>query len=179
MAGPSGLGSAPVVAGHSDGPAAVVSAWLDAFARGDANGMAACYAREARFSDPVFVDLRGPVVGDMWRMLLSSATVQVRTLATGSDGEEAWATWEASYVFGKSGRAVRNVVSSRFHIRAGLIVEQRDRFPFWRWSRQALGFRGLILGWTPLVRNAVRRQARRRLDAWRSSHASAKAALAA
>jgi hypothetical protein len=29
----------------------------------------------------------------------------------------------------------------------------------WRWSQQALGMKGLLLGWTPLVRNKVQQTA--------------------
>ncbi|RMU63272.1 hypothetical protein ALP29_200285 [Pseudomonas syringae pv. avii] len=39
----------------------------------------------------------------------------------------------------------------------------------WRWSRQALGAKGLLLGWTPLVRNAVRVQALKGLKAFTES----------
>ena len=42
---------------------------------------------------------------------------------------------------------------------AGQIVRHKDRFDFWRWSRQALGAPGVLLGWTPVIRNKVRGQA--------------------
>ena len=38
----------------------------------------------------------------------------------------------------------------------GLIATHRDRFDFWAWSRQALGTPGLLLGWSPFLRNKVR-----------------------
>lgn len=38
----------------------------------------------------------------------------------------------------------------------------------WRWARQALGTKGLLLGWTPLLKNAVRAQARKGLKAFQS-----------
>jgi hypothetical protein len=40
-----------------------------------------------------------------------------------------------------------------------LITRHRDRFNFWSWSRQALGAPGLLLGWTPFLRQKVRAQA--------------------
>jgi hypothetical protein len=46
----------------------------------------------------------------------------------------------------------------------GLIADHVDAFDFHRWARQALGTSGLLLGWTPLLRNAVRRRARAGLD---------------
>ena len=51
-----------------------------------------------------------------------------------------------------------------FRFADGLIAEHDDEFDFYRWSRQALGTSGLLLGWTPIVRNAVRRRAREGLD---------------
>mgnify|MGYP000423281271 CR=1 FL=1 len=41
----------------------------------------------------------------------------------------------------------------------GLIIEHRDSFDFYRWSRQALGVPGLLLGWSSFLQNKVRAQA--------------------
>ena len=38
----------------------------------------------------------------------------------------------------------------------GLIATHRDRFNFWRWSRQALGLPGVLLGWSPSLKRKVR-----------------------
>ena len=51
-----------------------------AFARRDAEAMAARYDPDVFFSDPVFPRLRGAEAGDMWRMLLSRATDLAVTL---------------------------------------------------------------------------------------------------
>ena len=72
--------------------------------------------------------------------------------ATGS------AHWEPRYTFSVTGRPVHNRIDSSFTFRDGLIHAQRDRFDLWRWSRMALGFKGALLGWTPMVRNAIRRK---------------------
>ena len=48
----------------------------------------------------------------------------------------------------------------------GRIVRHQDTFDLWRWSRMALGAKGAALGWTPLVKKAIRAQARKSLDAW-------------
>jgi hypothetical protein len=48
----------------------------------------------------------------------------------------------------------------------GLIRWQNDVFDLYRWARQALGIKGLVLGWTPPVQRAIRRQASRSLDAF-------------
>jgi hypothetical protein len=74
------------------------------------------------------------------------------------------ARWIAHYTFTQTGRPVVNDVRARFRFRDGLIVEHDDRFPFWRWARQALGTSGLLLGWTPHLRLNVHRQARASLQ---------------
>jgi hypothetical protein len=52
------------------------------------------------------------------------------------------------------------------HFSDPVFVDHIDDFDFHRWARQALGTSGLLLGWTPLLRNAVRRRARAGLDAF-------------
>ena len=48
----------------------LIERFYAAFDRKDGDAMAACYAPGARFSDPVFGELRGEQPGAMWRMLL-------------------------------------------------------------------------------------------------------------
>ena len=51
----------------------LIERFYDAFSRRDGDAMAACYAPGARFSDPVFQELRGDEPGAMWRMLTARA----------------------------------------------------------------------------------------------------------
>ena len=70
------------------------------------------------------------------------------------------AHWDAHYRFSATGRMVLNRIDAVFTFNPqGLIVTHRDRFDFWAWSRQALGVPGLLLGWTPFLRNKVKQQA--------------------
>ena len=114
----------------------------------DGEAMASCYAPDAHFSDPVFPELTGAQAGDMWRMLTSRATdLSVELPEAKADAEAGSALWIATYTFGATGRNVVNRVRSDFRFDdAGLITEQHDDFPFWKWSRQALGPAGLALG---------------------------------
>ncbi len=131
-----------------------------AFAQRDWSTMGACYSEEASFSDPVFGDLGAKEVRAMWKMLLSSGTdlrVTFRVLEESPDNGSC--VWEARYTFSRTGRPVHNIIRSEFGFRDGLIYRQRDHFDFWRWSRQALGVSGLLLGWSPVVRNTVRASA--------------------
>jgi hypothetical protein len=136
----------------------------------DGAAMAACYAPDAHFSDPVFPDLTGGQVGDMWRMLTSRATdLEVELPEAKADAEAGAARWIATYTFGATGRKVVNRVRSDFKFdESGLISEQRDDFPFWKWSRQALGPAGLALGWTPVLRSKVQANAAAELARFRA-----------
>ena len=142
-----------------------------AFAALDADTMAACYAEDVVFRDPVFA-LRGRrEAGGMWRMLCA---------ATQATGRDAWrlefrdlhadnrggrAHWEAHYRFSATGRRVHNIINARFTFNAdGLIATHSDHFDFWRWARQALGAPGLLLGWTPFLQARVRAQANAKLQ---------------
>ncbi len=142
----------------------VIDRFYSAFAQRDWAAMAACYADDAHFSDPVFPNLNADQARAMWKMLLtSSADLRVvhsevkETATTGS------CRWDAWYTFSRTGRPVHNIIHAEFVLRDGLIVRHKDHFNFWRWSRQALGPTGLLLGWTPVVRNKVQRTAARSL----------------
>ena len=143
-----------------------------AFQQLDGEAMAACYTPGARFSDPVFPDLRGPEVGAMWRMLCKRAKAFSlefsEVSATGAQGQ---AHWEAHYVFSATGRTVHNIIDARFDFdEEGRILRHVDHFDLWRWTRQALGPAGVLLGWSGLVQGKVRAQAAQGLADWIARH---------
>lgn len=122
----------------------------------DGDAMASCYAPDATFSDPVFTELRGDDVGDMWRMLCSSARDFSLTFDSVTDDS---AHWIADYTFSSTGRPVVNDIQAHFVIADGRIQHHRDSFSLWKWSRQALGPAGLVLGWSPPLQGKIRGQA--------------------
>ena len=137
---------------------ALVREFYARFAARDAEGMARCYHPDVFFSDPVFAHLRGAEAGDMWRMLLERSTDLAVTLDEASgDASGAIARWTARYTF--RGRPVVNRVRAMFAFRDGLISRHYDHFPFWRWTRQALGPMGAALGWLGPFKWKVRRDA--------------------
>jgi ketosteroid isomerase-like protein len=143
----------------------LIRALYEALDRADGESMAACYAPDARFEDPAFGDLRGDEVGAMWRMLTSRATdLEVDLVEHDADEDTGSAHWIARYTFARTGRHVTNDGRASFRFGGGKIAEHTDRFDFHAWSRQALGTPGLLFGWTPLLRAAVRRRARRDLE---------------
>jgi ketosteroid isomerase-like protein len=149
---------------------ALLDEFYAAFARLDGVAMTQCYAPDASFSDPVFVGLRGEEPGAMWRMLTSRAKdFTVELVSRDADADAGTAHWMARYRFAQTGRPVVNDVQSRFTFTDGLISAQVDDFDFYRWSRQALGLPGLLLGWTPMLRASVQRKARAGLDKFLAS----------
>jgi ketosteroid isomerase-like protein len=147
--------------------AALIDRFYEAFARRDHATMAACYAPDATFSDPVFQDLEGVEVTAMWRMLCERGTdLEIVHEAVESDGDRGAAHWEADYTFSATGRRVHNSIDARFRFRDGLIEEHVDHFDLWSWARQALGPVGILLGWTPPVQNRIRAQANENLRAF-------------
>lgn len=140
---------------------------------GDGDAMAACYAPDIEFSDPVFTDLRGTRASDMWRMLASGpGKVDVELLEHDATDSAGSAHWKAHYTFSQTGRPVINDIQAKYRFKDGLIIEHRDTFDFYAWARQALGPAGWLLGWTPFVKAAVRRRAATALDKFTRSRSS-------
>ena len=153
--------------------AATIERFYAAFAALDGATMMACDARDAHFQDPVF-ELQGKDnIGAMWAMLgqATRENLDVWKLEwrdVRADGDSGSAHWEAHYRFSATGRLVHNRIDAHFSFRDGLIVDHRDVFDFWAWSRQALGAPGLLLGWTPMLRNKVRAQAATKLALYKA-----------
>ncbi len=140
--------------------ASVIEQFYRAFQARDADGMAACYHPQIVFNDPVFRDLRGPQASGMWAMLLArSKDLKISFRDVRDDGQTGSAHWEAWYTFSQSKRPVHNIIDARFRLQDGKIIEHTDAFDFWRWSRMALGTPGLLLGWSPVIRNKVQQTA--------------------
>ena len=139
----------------------VAERFYDAFMVRDHYTMGLLYAEHATFSDPVFPLLNAKGARLMWQMLLSRADddfgieVKIRE----DTPRRARVDWIAYYTFSSTGRPVENRIHTEMGLSAGKIVRHQDTFSLWRWSRQALGTQGLLLGWTPLVRNRIRTQA--------------------
>ncbi len=141
-----------------------------AFAKRDYQGMISCYSPNIQFEDPVFT-LQGKQVGAMWHMLCERGTdLQVKLVHVHGHLASGDADWEADYTFGASHRPVHNVLHANFHFEDGKITRHRDDFNFWRWSRMALGPTGMLLGWTPIVKNKVRATAKSNLEKFIAAH---------
>jgi ketosteroid isomerase-like protein len=152
----------------------VIDNFYNAFARLDADAMARCYHPEIVFSDPVFGTLKGDQAAKMWRMLIerSGGKLAIRHFNVDADERNGSADWVANYTFSATGRKVENRIHARFGFSDGLIIRHDDRFNFWKWSRQAFGLSGLLLGWTSFMKKKVAVQARLSLSRYREANVS-------
>ena len=154
-----------VPAGSRTATGDLIAGFYRAFGERNHAAMAAAYLPAATFSDPVFGTLAGWRIGAMWRMLCERGTdLTVTATDIRADETQGSAHWEARYTFSATGHHVHNVIEATFQFEAGRILTHVDRFSFYRWASQALGFKGVLLGWSPLVQNAVRKHATRGLE---------------
>jgi ketosteroid isomerase-like protein len=139
----------------------LINKFYGAFAAGDAEGMLSCYHDDIQFEDPAFGILKGNEAKSMWRMLIknSKGNIKITYNNIQADDKTGSAHWEAVYVFSKTGRNVVNKVDASFEFKDGKIIKHTDRFDFWKWAGQALGLTGSLLGWTPFLKNKVRKNA--------------------
>ena len=84
------------------------------------------------------------------------------------NAQQGRARWVATYLFSATGRTVENHIEAYFRFADGKIIEHHDHFDLWRWMRQALGAKGLLLGWLAPVQAAVGKQAMAGLRAWQA-----------
>lgn len=152
--------------------AALLEKFYSAFSRRDAATMAQCYAPDATFQDPAF-QLKGAECGAMWTMLCSRGKdLKVEFRDISADDASGKAHWEAWYSFTLTGRKVHNIIDAEFTFRDGLIATHRDHFDFYRWSKQALGLPGLLLGWTGFLQKKMQEKAMGNLRAFMAKSAS-------
>lgn len=85
-----------------------------------------------------------------------------------ADDSKGSASWQAHYTFGATGNKVTNNISAQFVFENGKIIQHADSFNLYQWARQALGFTGLLIGWTPLIKSKVSAMALKSLKAFMS-----------
>lgn len=155
--------------------AQLIHSFYGALQRRDGPAMGACYAPQATFQDPVFGRLDAAGAAAMWRMLCERATDLDLTISdVTADASRGAARWEARYTFSATGRRVTNSIRAQFEFAAGRIQRHVDEFDLYAWARQALGLKGVLLGWAPPVQRAIRSQAARGLEAYMRKHGLAR-----
>lgn len=140
---------------------ALIENFYMAFKNLDSETMASCYHKDIVFKDPAFGVLKGAKAKNMWRMLcqnqkgkdfkISFSNITFKDV-TGT------AQWEAHYTFSKTGRKVHNKIFAEFEFKDGEIIKHTDNFNLYRWSQQAFGLTGYLIGWTPFFRKKLQAQ---------------------
>ena len=132
-----------------------------AFANGDAKTMCECYHPNIQFQDPAFGILKGNDACQMWKMLIekSKGNIKIEFSDIKADDYIGTAKWIATYNFSKTNKKVINVIHAEFKFLDGLIIRHTDNFDIWKWAKQALGFKGLLFGWTGFMQKKIQEQA--------------------
>ena len=150
----------------------VIEDFYTAFQAGDAAKMGSLYAANATFEDPAFGQLQAAEAKAMWSMLVERSKGQLQiefsdVVGTKKGGS---AHWEAKYTFGKTNRKVHNKIDAEFEITDGKITKHVDQFNFWKWSSMALGLPGMLLGFTPIIKNGVKKNVHQLLKKYMAKH---------
>ena len=153
----------------------IVEQFYTAFQQLDYKSMQACYSDDIVFSDPVFLLLRGAEAKSMWEMLCKNARDFSLNFSDIEliDHEYATCSWTATYTFSRTGRRVVNNIKAFMRFRDGKIIEHSDGFRLSTWAAQALGWKGVLFGWTGFMKRGIQKNARKNLAYFmRSKNAS-------
>ena len=138
----------------------LITSFYQSFAKGDAEGMVACYHNNIQFKDPAFGVLKNEDAKNMWRMLIGRNKGNIHITFSNVEANETTgsANWEANYVFSATNRKVINLVSAQFEFKDGKIIRHTDSFDIFKWTKQALGLKGYLLGWTSFMQHKIQQQ---------------------
>ena len=139
----------------------IIRTFYEAFARNDSDAMVSCYHDAVEFSDPAFGLLKGADAKNMWRMLVErgKGDIKINYSNVSANEKTGSADWTADYLFSKTNRKVHNEIHAEFEFQDGKILRHTDTFDVWKWSKQALGLPGVLLGWSGFMQNKIRRTA--------------------
>jgi ketosteroid isomerase-like protein len=143
----------------------IIEQFYTAFQQLDYKSMVACYSDDIVFSDPVFLLLRGAEAKSMWEMLCKNARDFSLSFSDIEliDHEYATCSWTATYTFSRTGRRVVNNIKAFMRLKDGKIIEHSDGFRLSTWAAQALGWKGVLFGWTGFMKRGIQKNARRNL----------------
>lgn len=142
----------------------LIANFYESFGKLDAQGMIDYYHDQIEFEDPIFGKLNSKKVRSMWRLLLSKdSDMKVSYCDVKTQGNLGYAKWKATYFYGSKKRKITNECKASFEFKDGKIIRHTDTYSLWRWSHQAFGFVGLLLGWTSFFKNKITNKAQKAL----------------
>jgi ketosteroid isomerase-like protein len=143
----------------------LITKFYSSFANANAEEMTNCYHDNIHFQDPAFGVLIGNDAKNMWRMLIdrNKGGINITFAFVEANETKGSVEWVAEYNFSKTGRRVINQVSAQFEFEDGKIIKHIDNFNMWKWSMQALGWKGYLLGWTSFMKKKIQKESNSRL----------------
>ncbi len=143
----------------------LIKHFYESFASNNADAMVSCYADDIEFSDPAFGLLKEADAKNMWKMLIERArgNIKIEFKNVVADDKKGSADWTADYLFSKTGKKVFNEIHAEFEFQDGKIIKHTDTFDLWKWSKQAFGMSGILLGWSSFMKNKIQQNARESL----------------
>lgn len=150
----------------------IIDNFYKAFDQLDAETMVSYYHKDIVFKDPAFGVLKGEHAKNMWRMLCSSQQknkFHVNATNITVNANNGSAHWEAHYIFSKTGRKVHNKIDAMFEFKNGKIIKHTDYFNLHNWAKQALGFKGYLIGGTSFFKRKLHTQTNHLLKKYESN----------
>lgn len=146
----------------------IATGFYSAFAKGDAETMISFYDDPIEFEDPAFGKLKGDEAKMMWEMLIerSQGNLKIDFEVIETTENTARINWEARYPISNTGRRIHNKISTNLTIENEKIIKHVDHFNLWKWAHQAIGWKGLVFGWTSSVQLKIRNLSRALLDSY-------------
>lgn len=143
----------------------IIFSFYTYFKEKNIQGMQNLYADQTVFNDAVFKNLNATEVRGMWEMLIKRGKDLSLNFSDIKEIEEniVTAKWVATYTFSGTGNLVQNIISAKFKLEKGKIIEHTDHFDFYTWASQALGLKGKLLGWTGFLQKKVQETAAKNL----------------
>ncbi len=143
----------------------LIEKFYTSFQNKDYHGMIECYHDDIIFEDPGFGELHGEEAKSMWKMLLSRSNSDTKITFKDAEANDSSGSvkWTAKYTYGDKKRKVVNNISAKFKFKDGKIIDHRDHFNLWKWTSQALGMPGILLGWTPFMKKKLQQRTNKML----------------
>lgn len=139
--------------------------------RHDHQAMGACYhpTKEVVFHDIAFDLADRKRILAMWHMICADTDIKATFEVIHADDREGRVSLVDEYTFKNTGRSIRNVIDSRFHLADGYIIEHRDFCDERAWASQAFspGLMAFFAGRIRLLRSLI---AKSKLDAFIRKH---------
>jgi hypothetical protein len=160
----------------------IVEKFLSCYQQHNYQGMQSCLDDDVHFSDFAF-DIHGKKVVAMWHWFCIKYPPREKPIdvpefkVLEARGDTAVAEYRVNYLYGEDQRPVDYFIKTRFTLRNGKIIDQRDEFfsiSEFEFAKMAFGFPKALLGLTPLLRIIVKKKADEKLGQFMREFGSGK-----